>query len=153
MSTADLELESGPSRHELARQAVAAGDYRLAIELLVAQSGPAKSGEYYALLGDAYFLTGQYGPAEDTWRAALARLPDHGELVAKSERAAANVVMGLPIEDPQTQLFLERFAREWYLSGPRPGTGAVAPDDPDSTWLGRLGDLPASLTGDLVSRL
>ena len=137
-----------------ARRMLAVGDATRAIELLEGRAERDHGGESLALLGDAYFLAARYDRAEAAWRAALGRVPADADLLARAERAAANVVTGMAGEEAQTQLFRERFTREWMLGGPHPGESTAAvPQEPTCGWLGKLADLPGVAAGAVLSKV
>jgi hypothetical protein len=131
---------------------LAVGDHARAIELLEGRAENDPTGESLALLGDAYFLAARYDRAEAVWRAALERVPADKELAGKAERAATNVLTGLPGEEPQMRIFREHFSKEWMLGGPHPGatTDEVTKEHPRD-WLEKLTDAPGEIAGALLS--
>lgn len=137
---------------EAARRLLAAGDAARTIELLEGRAGDDESGESLALLGDAYFLAARYDRAESAWRAALERRPDADDLEAKAERAATNVLTGMDGDEPQMQVFRERFSPEWLLGGPHPGTITTTPPEEEPRGLlERLTELPGAAAGAVLS--
>jgi len=98
-----------------------AGDFSRAVDLLEGQAETDPSGESLVLLGDARFLSGEYDRAEEAWRAALAHLPSSPDLAEKLERAAANLVTRIAIDEPQMEIFGRPFSRDVLLNGPHPG--------------------------------
>jgi hypothetical protein len=137
-----------------ARRMLSVGDASRTIELLEGRAELDESGVLLALLGDAYFLAARYDRAESAWRAALERVDADAELLEKVERAATNVATAITTEEPQTQVFRERFTRDGMLGGPRPGewSGAV-PEEPPRRWLDRLADLPGAAAGAVLSKV
>jgi len=125
---------------EAARRMLVLGEFSRAIELLEGRAITDPGGESLVLLGDAWFLSGNYDKAEAAWRAALDRSPSDSVLTEKLERAAANLFTRIAEDEPQMDIFREFFAPEHVLGGPRPGDleAPALPERPEPGFFDRL---------------
>jgi len=155
-----------PKRRDAARRMLAVGDTGRTIALLEEVASDDATGESLALLGDAYFLEARYDRAEAAWRDALARGASGAGgtngaggtggadevLLAKIDRAATNILTQIT-DEPQMQVFRERFVREWLLGGPHPGESSAAPQAERIPLVDRLLDGAGDAAGVVLTAL
>jgi len=140
-------------RRDAARRMLSLGEFSRVIELLDGWADADPGGESLVLLGDAWFLLGNYDKAEGAWCAAMERSPSDPVLADKLERAAANLVTRIAEDEPQMDIFRAFFAPEHVLGGPRPGEleAPALPERPVPGFFDRLVDGVESGAGAALS--